>query len=105
MIGTTKAIGIPGWVPWVAAKAKKAAERLEERRRRVTTGRYFPGGMPTLSTRMVEGILAAIVALVIKSAPVSTTAELGMILFAISLGVLLVLGLDEFRAWRRWSIR
>jgi hypothetical protein len=103
MIGMTKAIGIPGWVPWVAAKARKAAERLEERRRMVLTGRYFPGGLPTVSTRMAEGIIVAVVALVIKSAPVSTTAELGMILFTISLGVLLVLGLAEFRAWRRWS--
>ncbi len=105
MIGTTKSIVMPGWVPWVAAQAKKAAERLEERRRSVATGRYFPGGLPTLSTRMVEGILAAILALVIKSAPVRTTAELGMILFTISLGVLLVLGFAEFRTWRRWSIR
>jgi hypothetical protein len=105
MIGSTKAIVMPGWVPWVAAHAKKAAELLEERRRRVATGRYFPGGLPTLSTRMVEGILAAILALVIKSAPVRTTAELGMILFTISLGVLLVLGVAEYRTWRRWSIR
>jgi hypothetical protein len=105
MIGTMKAIGIPGWVPWITAKAKQAAGRLDERRRLITTGRYFPGGLPTLSTRMVEGILVAIVALVIKSAPVRTTAELGMILVSISLSVLLVLGLIEFRTWRRWSVR
>lgn len=104
MIGTTKVLWMPGWVPWVRERTKQAAELLE-RRRRVATGRYFPGGLPALSPRMVEGILAAIVALVIKSAPVRSTAELAMILFTTSLGTLLVLGLAELKARRRWSIR
>jgi len=103
MIGMSKVLVMPGWVPWVQSKAKQAAELLVERRRWVASGRYFPGGLPTLSTRMVEGILAAILALVIKSAPVRTTAELGLILFTVSLGVLLVLGIAEYRTWRRWS--
>ncbi|HEV8197413.1 MAG TPA: hypothetical protein VGP87_12275 [Gemmatimonadales bacterium] len=79
-----------------------ASERLEERR--VGTGRYFPGGLPEISTRMAEGILAAIVALVVRSLPYTTTRELGMILSSISLAVLLVLGAVEFRNWKRWSI-
>lgn len=124
MIGTTKEAWLPGWLPGMATRAQAiasghrqslyavvlrtlrffpAAERWEERR--VATGRYFPGGLPVLSTRMVEGIVVAIIALLIESADISTTAELGMVLFMISLGVLLVLGLLELKAWWRWSVR
>lgn len=121
MFGMAKAAWLPGWVPAMAERAiatapgrsvvatvrkalryLPASERLEERR--VGTGRFFPGGMPALSTRMVEGILAAVVVLLVKSVPYTTTQELGMILFSISLVVLLFLALAEFRTWRRWSI-
>lgn len=107
MTGLTKVMWLPGWLPGMAAKARAkakaiadVAERWDERR--VATGRYFPGGLPAISTRMAEGIAVAVVALAIKSAPVRTTAELGMILFTISLVVLLLLGLAELRTWWRW---
>jgi hypothetical protein len=121
MFGMARAAWLPEWVPAMAERAiatvpgrsvvatvRKAlrylpvSERLEERR--VGTGRYFPGGLPELSTRMAEGILAAIVALVVRSLPYTTTRELGMILSSISLAVLLVLGAVELRSWKRWSI-
>jgi hypothetical protein len=121
MFGMARAAWLPEWVPAMAERAiatvpgrsvvatvrkalryLPASERLEERR--VGTGRYFPGGLPELSTRMAEGILAAIVALVVRSLPYTTTRELGMILSSISLAVLLVLGAVEFRNWKRWSI-
>ena len=101
MFGMAKAAWLPGWVPAMAERAiatvpgrsvvatvRKAlrfipaSERLEERR--VGTGRFFPGGMPALSTRMVEGILVAIIVLLIRSVPYTTTQELGTILFSIS---------------------
>ena len=121
MIGTKEA-WLPGWMPGMVARVRAiasgrrrslytvvrrtlrlfpAAERWEERR--VATGRYFPGGLPALSTRMAEGIAVAIVALAIKSAPVRTTAELGLILCTICLAVLLVLGAAELRTWWKWS--
>jgi hypothetical protein len=119
MFGMTKAAWLPEWVPAMAERAiatvpdsvvatvrralrfLPASERLEERR--VATGRYFPGGMPALSTRMVEAIFVAIIAMLIRSVPYTTTQELGMILFSISLVVLLILGVAEFRTWRRWE--
>ena len=52
---------------------------------------------------MAEGILVVVIALLIRSVPYTTTQELGVILFSISLIVLLVLGVAEFRTWRRWS--
>ncbi len=79
-----------------------ASERQEERR--AGTGRFFPGGMPALSTRMVEGLVAAIIALLVRSVPYTTTQQLGMVLFSISSVVLLLLGVAEFRTWRRWSL-
>lgn len=120
MFGMAKAAWLPGWVPAMAERAiatapgrsvvatvrkafryLPASERLEERR--VGTGRFFPGGMPALSTRMVEGILAAVVVLLVKSVPYTTTQELGLILFSICLVVLLFLAVAEFKTWRRWS--
>jgi len=41
--------------------------------------------------------------MLIRSVPYTTTQELGMILFSISLVVLLILGVAEFRTWRRWE--
>lgn len=79
-----------------------ASERLEDRR--VATGLFFPGGLPALSPRMVEGLLVAIVVLLIRSVPYTTTQELGVILFSISLVVLVVLGVVELRSWRRWQV-
>jgi hypothetical protein len=120
MFGIAKVAWLPGWVPAMAERAIAAApgrsivasvrralrflpasERWEERR--VATGRFFPGGMPALSTRTVEGILVAVIVLLIKSSPYSTTQELGMILSSISLVLLLGLAVAEFRTWRRWS--
>jgi hypothetical protein len=122
MFGMAKAAWIPGWVPAMAERAiatvpgrtvvatvRKAlrfipaSERPMERR--VGTGRFFPGGMPALSTRMAEGILAAIVVLLIRSVPYTTTQELGTILLSISLGALVILGAVEIRRWRRWESR
>lgn len=120
MLGTARVAWLPGWVPAMAERAiaavpartvaaavrrairfLPASERWEERR--VATGRFFPGGMPALSTRAVEGILVGVIALFIKSVPYTTTQELGMILGSICLLVLLGLGTAEFRTWRRWS--
>ena len=122
MFGMAKAAWLPGWVPAMAERAiaavpgrsvvttvrkalrfLPASERWEERR--VATGRFFPGGMPALSTRTLEGILAGVIVLFIKSFPYTTTQELGMILGSISLVVLLGLGVAEFLTWRRWSSR
>ena len=117
-----KAAWLPEWVPAMAERAVAtvpgrtivatvrkalrflpASERLEERR--VATGRFFPGGLPVVSTRMAEGILVAVIVLLLQSVPYTTTQELGVILFCISLFVLLVLAVAEFRTWRRWSVR
>ncbi|HEU5217940.1 MAG TPA: hypothetical protein VFU23_04735 [Gemmatimonadales bacterium] len=111
MSGTTRAAWLPGWIPAAAERALAtvpkalrflpASERLEERR--LATGRHFPGGLPALSVRMVEGILAAGIALLIKTVPYTTTRELGVILFSISGAALVLLGVVEFRTWRRWQ--
>ncbi len=121
MFGMAKAAWLPGWIPAMAERAiaavpgggvvatvrkalpfLPASERLEERR--VASGRFFPGGMPALSTRMAEGILVTVIVMLLKSVPYTSTQELGVILFSISLVVLLVLGVAEFRTWRRWSL-
>jgi hypothetical protein len=122
MFGMAKAAWLPGWVPAMAERAIAtvpgrsvvatirravrfipASERLEERR--VATGRFFPGGLPALSPRMAEGIVMAIVVLLIRSVPYTSTQELGKILFSLSGTVLLILGVAEFRTWRRWEGR
>jgi hypothetical protein len=123
MFGMEKAAWLPGWVPAMAERAiaavpgrevvvtavrkalrfLPASERLEERR--VGTGRFFPGGIPALSARMVEGILALALVLLVKSVPYTSTRELGTILFAISFAALVLLGIREFLTWRRWSLR
>jgi hypothetical protein len=93
MLGMAKALWLPGWLPAKALRFLPVREPLEERR--VAARR--------LSIRMVEGILVAIVALLIRSAPHGTTQDLAKILFSISLVALSVLGIVEFRAWRRWG--
>jgi hypothetical protein len=122
MFGMAKAAWLPEWVPAMAERAiatvpgrsvvatirrairfSPASERLEERR--VGTGRVFPGGLPALSTRMAEGIVIAVVVLLIRSVPYTTTQELGKILFSLSGTVLLILGVAEFRTWKRWEGR
>ena len=122
MLRLEKTAWLPGWVPAMAERAiatvpgrsvvatvrkalrfLPASERWEERR--VATGRFFPGGMPALSTRTVESILAAVIVLLIKSFPYTTTQELGMILSSISLVMLVGLGVAEYRTWKRWAGR
>ena len=93
MLGQAKTLWLPGWIPAKALRFLPAREPLEERR--VPTVR--------LSTRMVEGILVAIIVLLIRSAPYTTTQDLAKILFSISLTVLAGLGIAEFRARRRWG--
>ena len=65
----------------------------------------LPVSLPSLNARVVEGLLAAVVAIVLKSLRFGSTAELASALLTLTLGVLLCLGLAELIAWRRWSSR